>query len=95
MTERDIREAARAAEDRATARDAQEKRAREIRESYKSATKKSEDRLTARDLQNANMDQDVTRPYPEEMYLQEDQEIKGFAMGSRKAIKGFKYGGLK
>ena len=46
-------------------------------------------------LKNEDMDQDVTRPYPEEMYLQEDQEIKGFAMGSRKAIKGYKYGGLK
>ena len=46
-------------------------------------------------MKNENMDQDVTRPYPEEMYLQEDQEIKGFAMGSRKAIKGYKYGGLK
>jgi len=46
-------------------------------------------------MRNEDMDQDVTRPYPEEMYLQEDQEIKGFAMGSRKAIKGYKYGGLK
>ena len=46
-------------------------------------------------MKNEDMDQDVTRPYPEEMYLQEDQEIKGFAMGSRKAIKGYKYGGLK
>ena len=46
-------------------------------------------------IKNENMDQDVTRPYPEEMYLQEDQEIRGFSMGSRKAIKGYKYGGLK
>jgi hypothetical protein len=46
-------------------------------------------------MRNEDMDQDVTHPYPEEMYLQEDQEIRGFSMGSRKAIKGYKYGGIK
>lgn len=95
MTERDIRAATQAAEKIEAERAAQEERVNEIRKSYKEATRKPLDRLTARDLQNENMDQDVTRSYPEEMYLQADQEIKGFAMGSRKAIKGYKYGGLK
>jgi len=38
---------------------------------------------------------DRTKGLPEEAYEQIDQEIKGFSMGSRAAIKGFKYGGVK
>lgn len=38
---------------------------------------------------------DYTRSPNPEMFEQIDQEIKGYSMGSRAAIKGFKYGGVK
>ena len=38
---------------------------------------------------------DYTRSPNPEMFEQIDQEIKGFSMGSRAAIKGYKYGGVK
>jgi len=38
---------------------------------------------------------DFTRGLPDAAFEQIDQEIKGFSMGSRAAIKGYKYGGVK
>lgn len=57
---------------------------------------------TIEDIKNSDMEEmiesfskDFTRGLPDEAYEQIDQEIKGFSMGSRAAIKGYKYGGVK
>jgi hypothetical protein len=57
---------------------------------------------TIEDIKNSDMEEmiesfakDRTESPDPEMFLQEDQEIRGFSMGSRAAIKGYKYGGCK
>ena len=80
--------------DRLTARD------KAIKDAYAYAKKQKGDRMTSKDVEAAeemieSFSKDFTRGLPDEAYNQIDQEIKGFSMGSRAAIKGFKYGGVK
>ena len=70
--------------------------ANEIKKRAKEAAELDKDfTLEATPEMIESFSKDYTRGLPDAAFEQIDQEIKGFSMGSRAAIKGYKYGGVK